>query len=286
MKKLLTTRSDPSSLSSDEIVNTLLVDAGVAGHLPTDENLLLDYLGLRQLSFDFMNELEFVGSSPGLPANVRAALSLNDRLVAVQSGLGQKRGRFSILHEIGHFVLPEHRDRLFLDTDETLSWWTRLRLEREANRMAADLLFQGHRFTDEALDLPIAIQSILDLAPRYAASYEAALRRLVERHVLPCAVIVYDKVAKTTETDFEDDRFRIQYTITSEPFRKRFFSGVKTKEESFPGMELYDPKRWGDIVKEDLTVDSSDGGAWRFDTELFSNRYKVFQLVVRSLDDK
>jgi hypothetical protein len=281
MKKLLTTCGDPSSLSPDEIVSTLLVDAGVAGHLPTNENLLLDYLGLRQLSFDFMNELEFVDNSLTPPTNLRAALSLNDRLVAVQSGLGQKRGRFSVLHEIGHFILPEHRDRLFLDTDETLSWWTKLRLEREANKMAADLLFQGQRFTDEALDLPIAIQSVLDLAPRYAASYEAALRRLVERHVLPCAVIVYDKVARTTETDFEDDRFRIQYTVTSEPFRKRFFSGVNTKEESFPGGELYKPRHWGDILKEHLTVDR-----WRFETELFSNGYKIFQLIVRLLDDK
>jgi Zn-dependent peptidase ImmA (M78 family) len=281
VKKLLTSRGDPSLLSPDEIVHTLLVHAGVSGHLPTNENLLLDYLGLRQLSFDFMNELEFVDNSSSPPTNLRAALSLNDRLVAVQSGLGRKRGRFSVLHEIGHFVLPEHRDRLFLDTDETLSWWTKLRLEREANKMAADLLFQGQRFTDEALDLPIAIQSVLDLAPRYAASYEAALRRLVERHVLPCAVIVYDKVAKTTETDFEDDRFRIQYTVTSEPFRKRFFSGVHTKEESLPGAELYNPRRWGDIIKENLKVDS-----WRFDTELFSNGYKIFQLIVRPLDDK
>jgi Zn-dependent peptidase ImmA (M78 family) len=279
MKKL-TSCGDPNSLSPEEIVDTLLVDSGVAGHLPTDENLLLDYLGLRQLSFDFMNELDFIESNSSSPTNLRAALSLNDRLVAVQSGLGQKRGRFSILHEIGHFVLPEHRDRLFLDTDETLSWWTKLRLEREANKMAADLLFQGQRFTDEALDLPIAIQSILDLAPKYAASYEAALRRLVERHVLPCAVIVYDKVAKTTETDFEDDRFRIQYTVASELFRKRFFSGVHTKEESFPGEELYNPRRRGDIVKEHLTVDT-----WRFDTEMFSNGYKIFQLIVRVLDE-
>lgn len=281
MKKFRTAATDASTLPTEEIVETLLVESGVASALPTNEFVLLDFLGLRQLSFDFMSDLEFLGDSHQIPRDLRAALSLNDRIVAVQSSLGAKRGRFSILHEVGHFILPEHRDRLFLDDDQTLSWWTRARLEREANKVAADLLFQGPRFIQEALDFPISCKSILELAPRYAASYEATLRRFTENHVLPCAVLVYDKVAKPSESDFTEDQYRLQYTITSEPFRKRFFAGVETNEPTVSGAELYNARYWGQVIEQDLVVENSDQENWRFETEIFNNGYKIFQLIVR-----
>jgi Zn-dependent peptidase ImmA (M78 family) len=280
VKRFRTAASEASALTIDEIVETLLVESGVANTLPTNEFLLLDFLGLRQLSFDFMSDLDFLGDSHQVPRELRAALSLNDRIVAVQSNLGQKRGRFSTLHEVAHFILPEHRDRLFLDDDLTLSWWTRARLEREANKVAADLLFQGPRFIQEALDFPISCKTILELAPRYAASYEATLRRFTENHVLPCSVLVYDKVAKTSETDFTEDQYRLQYTITSEPFRKRFFAGLETNESAVSATELYNAKYWGQIVEQDLVVENSDKDSWRFQTEIFNNGYKIFQLVV------
>lgn len=279
MSKFRVTSGDVTTASTDEIIETLLVESGAAERLPTNEGLMLDFLGLRQLSFDFMHELDFIEGSDASSRNLRAALSLNDRIVAVQANLGEKRSRFSILHEIAHFILPEHRERLFLDDDETLGFWTKARLEREANRVAADLIFQGDRFTNQSIDHPISCRTILKLAPQYGASYEAALRRFAERHVLPCAVLVYDKIAKTNETDFEDDRYRLQYTVTSEPFRKQFFAGVQTSEPSLPASELYSPQRWGEIVNQELLVEN-----WRFDTEIFNNGYKIFQLVVRPLD--
>jgi len=37
------------------------------------------------------------------------------------------------------------------------------RIEREANEIAAELLFQGNRFTEEALSLPASVRSVTDL---------------------------------------------------------------------------------------------------------------------------
>src|SRR5207245_2278660 len=164
MQKFQTTSSTQQVLSPQEIVEALLVEAGTANHLPTDEGKLLGFLRLEQLSFDFMNELDFLPETQKKSLDLRAALSLNDRLVATQSGLGEKRKRFGIFHEIGHFILPEHRDKLFLDDDATLSWSTKARIEREANEIAAELLFQGNRFTEEALSLPTSVRTVTDLA--------------------------------------------------------------------------------------------------------------------------
>ena len=284
MKKLIVTEESTASLTPQAIVQALLNESGAAKHLPTRKDFLLDYLGLRQLSFDFMNELDFISPGNDSLPNIRAALSLNDRLVAVQSGLSDKRSRFSIFHEIGHFILPEHRERLFLDNDETLSWWAKSRMEGEANRIAADLLFQQNRFTEESVDYPVSLKTILELAPKYEASYEAALRRFTERHVLQCAVIVYDKISGATENDFEDERYRLQYTITSEPFRKRFFSGLQLTEGSVSGPELYKPKYWGEVVQQELDVENNKSEKWVFATETFSNGYKIFQLLARHLN--
>src|SRR5260370_21823059 len=247
--------NDTKNLTSEEIVETLLVESGTAKKFPTDELKLLGFLGLKQLSFDFKEELDFPEIDHQSRKDLRAVLSRKHRIVAVDSDLNEKRSRFSVLHEVGHFILPEHQERLFFpDYDETLSWWTRLRLEREANQIAADLLFQGHRFTDESIDQPISFQTVLNLAPRYGASYEAAVRRYAERHVLPCAVLVYDKISKTNEIDFDEDTYQLQYTVTSGPFRKLFFRGLDCTPNRFTASELYKPKSWGEITKCELVV--------------------------------
>jgi Zn-dependent peptidase ImmA (M78 family) len=265
-------------LAPQEIVEALLVEAGAADKLPTDEHKLLDFLKLEQLSFDFMHELDFLPDSHKKSMDLRAALSLNDRLIATQSGLPEKRKRFGIFHEIGHFIHPEHQ-KIFVDDDLTLSWWTRARMERQANEIAAEILFQGNRFTDEALNAPTSVSTVTELAPKYGASYEAAIRRYTERHVLSCAVIVFDKSRKDVdEAEFDDSEYKIHYTVTSPSFRKKYFSAVEIRGGTIKGRELCQKSHWrgvDDVYEQPLVVGES-----HFDTEIFSNGYKIFQFVL------
>lgn len=287
MQKFQAVSHNAEVLGPEEILEALLVESGVAGDLPTDENRLLDYLGLEQLSFDFMSELPFVNQEQSKDLQLRAALHLNERVVATQSGLGEKRTRFSIFHEVAHCVLPEHLGKLFLDTDQTLSWWVKARLEREANQFAADLLFQGSKFTDDAVQCPLSIKTVLDLAPRYGASYEAALRRFAEKHVVPCAVVVFDKTSIGGDDSFvEDDLYRIQYTITSPQFRKLFFAALQVTDGTCSGADLFGAAAWriGNVVEKELVVSSQGKQKWRFETELFSNGYKIFQFIQRQIN--
>jgi hypothetical protein len=118
-------------------------------------------------------------------------------------------------------------------------------MERQANEIAAELVFQGNRFTEEALDSPTSVTTVTDLAPKYGASYESAIRRYAERHVLPCAVIVFDKVHKDVEdSESEDSEYRIHYTVTSPVFRKNYYSAVEIKGGTLKGRELCDKARW------------------------------------------
>jgi hypothetical protein len=98
--------NDVPKLTKEEIVETLLAESGIARSLPTDEGKVLNFLGLKQLSFDFTKELDFLDSDDQSAGDLRAALSLNDKLVAIHSDLNEKRSRFSVLHEVAHFILP------------------------------------------------------------------------------------------------------------------------------------------------------------------------------------
>jgi Zn-dependent peptidase ImmA (M78 family) len=275
----------------EEVVEALLDEAG-ATKLPTDEDKILDFLELRQLSFDFMRKVDFLPKQGGKTPEIRAALNLNDRLVVTQSGLNEKRKRFGIFHEIGHFISEEHRQKLFnvgvdklhVDTDATLSWWTRIRMEREANEIAAELLFQGQRFTKESLGYPTSIRTVLRLAPEYGASYESALRRYTERHALPVALIVSDRVPKTpNEQADEEAEFRLQYTITSPTFRKKYFSGLESNEPSKQSDFFESGLFRKDVVEQRLKVEGTEGHSWNFETEVFTNTYKLFQFIVKPL---
>ena len=273
----------PEDLSPDEIAEALLDEAGTLDVLPTSESNLLEYLGLKQMSFDFGAEPDFIGAAPEISSKLRAALSVNHRVVATHSKLGAKRGRWGVFHEIAHFILPEHVEKLFLDDDKTLSVWTHNRLEREANSLAAELVFQGNRFTQESADFPLSCQTPLNLAPKYDASFESAVRRYVERHDLPCAVIVYEKCRALADEDFEDEKYKVHYSVTSDPFRRLYFAGVQSNSEFSRGSDIFQVhgvSQIGNIVRTELQVEKQNGGQWVFDSELFTNGYKVFQFVV------
>ncbi len=284
MEKLRISNENLQIPPLEEIVETLLVEAGCA-HLPTDESRLLDFLNLRQLCFDFMNDPELPLDRSALTKDIRAVLSLNDRVVATQPGLNPKRKRFGILHEIGHFINHEHLQKLFYDTDETLSWWTRSRMEREANETAAQLLFQGNRFTEEALSFPLSARTPINLAPAFDASYESSLRRYTERHVMPCALIVFDKIHnREMSEDIEDStpEFKLQYTITSAAFRKVYFSGLEASGPIPQSDLLPEGPHWGvSHISENALQVRGKQKQWTFESEVLSNGYKVFQFVVR-----
>jgi hypothetical protein len=92
------------------------------------------------------------------------------------------RRRFTIAHEIGHYVL--HRD-LILDevTDNEMYRSSELsdEFERQANRFAADLLLPAQVVRDQYRKLP----AIIPLARLFAVSEEAMRIRLKELRLGP-----------------------------------------------------------------------------------------------------
>lgn len=104
-----------------------------------------------------------------------------------------ERQRYSIGHEIGHFLLPFHGENAQCakaDMSVVKPKEARQKHEAEANRFAAALLMPRALFTADLRRLRAPeVAHIVTLAERYKVSKEACARRYTELHDHLCAVV-------------------------------------------------------------------------------------------------
>ena len=110
-----------------------------------------------------------------------------------------ERQRYTIGHELGHFLNPWHEPASEdgirctakdMVRNEASSTNRSARMELEANLFAAELLFPRPVFVGDLRRRPgLDLEHILDLAGRYEMSKEATARRYVALQDEPCAVV-------------------------------------------------------------------------------------------------
>jgi Zn-dependent peptidase ImmA (M78 family) len=106
------------------------------------------------------------------------------------------RQRFTIGHELGHFLIPSHRPPeggfkcTSLDMTRANATDPAARIEVEANRFAAQLLMPTVPFRQDLRRLRYAtLEAVTTLAKKYATSREATARRFIDLHDEVCAVV-------------------------------------------------------------------------------------------------
>jgi Zn-dependent peptidase ImmA (M78 family) len=119
--------------------------------------------------------------------------------VLVNRGSRRERQRYTIGHELGHFLNPWHEppnEEGFRCTikdmarSEADSGDRAARMEVEANVFAAELLFPRRLFlSDLRRRAGLDLEHVLELATRYDMSKEATARRYVALQDEPCAVV-------------------------------------------------------------------------------------------------
>ncbi len=265
-----------------ELVRHLLREAGQSDRDSVNPADLLNLLRLEYVSFNFDRELPEEARQTVAGGKPRALISFNDRLVATDESLSDKRTRFSVLHEIGHYVLPSHEHTLYICDDRGLSFSTRLWMEKEANDFAAELLFQGDRFAVEANSLPVSAMTVHELATKYEASFEATSRRLVERNFKPCMLVVFKEDSTPARIDANrQSRWSVRYCVASPLFKTRYFERLKgvvpekvVADVTAPGSNLVDS------VTTDFEITGRKPNAtMTFQAEYFCNTYNIFCLL-------
>lgn len=173
-------------------------------------------------------------------------------IVAVKASIFEKsRKRFTIAHEIGHFIIPHHRnlgnvceDRKIENFDRHLN-----QAEIEANEFAAELLLPStllrKRFNLSEFSFP----QLSAVAADFGTSLTATTRSFLTLTDLPCAMIW--SVTNSARWFVRSDSFRFFLPLAELPangsFAARIFRGESAPAELAP-------------VRADVWLDRQDAG--------------------------
>jgi IrrE N-terminal-like domain len=114
-------------------------------------------------------------------------------IISVNSASRRARQRFSIGHELGHWMCDEGSVAFSCGERVFATQWSGENPERRANRYAADLLLPEFMFRPLAKNREITFATVRDLAKRFETSLIATTIRLVECGWLPCMVVCNDR---------------------------------------------------------------------------------------------
>lgn len=210
-----------------------------------------------------------------------SALWLPDRKrILIDEDLPQKKHRWAEAHEIGHSIVPWHAPFLFGDSEEELKPSCHEKLENEANHAAGQLLFLLDRFSLEANDLPMTLESVIALSKTFGNTLTSTLWRYVEEthSGVPMVGFVTRNARNSQDSDRENLR---QYCIESPEFKKKF-SCVSESELVDIITGYCHPRRGGPLGCADTVLTDDNGDRHVFHFESFSNGYDTLTIGVYS----
>ncbi len=204
-------------LSLSLIVDQILKDAGQLNLAPIDLKQIDELLKLVSYDFDFNH---FKGEGlVGEQLSLRGILDIKERSIYLDENENyEPRKRFSHAHEVGHYLIPHHRDHFYRCNEQDMKHHTDHMIEREANEFASALLFKGSAF-DEVLDAYdiISFNSACEIADQFNVSNLAAARKLVTDTLHPAALVVISA---------DENNPAIKYTITSQTMREKYLKEI------------------------------------------------------------
>jgi HTH-type transcriptional regulator, competence development regulator len=123
---------------------------------------------------------------------LQGVIHFNSRQVWINPDIDHEgRKRFVTCHEVGHYILPAHRETFaYLDDHARLKPDVLDLFERQANQASVELLAQGDGMRKEFDGSLPSVQTIERLANRYVVSLQATARRVTETSRQRCAVAI------------------------------------------------------------------------------------------------
>ncbi|MFN3963784.1 MAG: ImmA/IrrE family metallo-endopeptidase [Silanimonas lenta] len=112
--------------------------------------------------------------------------------IAYNGTVGPERQRFTIAHELGHFILHRGQQQSFnCDKESVHSGHETMRLiEREADDFASNLLMPGDRLREWISNRRIDLHVLSGIAKRFQVSFEALCIRFI-KYTEQRAILVY-----------------------------------------------------------------------------------------------
>lgn len=133
----------------------------------------------------------FVVYEPLSGAEARIVGNREKAFITVNSRSLRSRQRFSIGHELGHWMWDRGRMAFACSSEVQDRRWSGADKETLANKFAADLLMPEQMFRARAQRKPATLQTVSELADRFQVSLTASAIRLVEFGSFPCMVLLH-----------------------------------------------------------------------------------------------
>ena len=135
------------------------------------------------------------------------------------------RVRFSVAHELGHLLFPDHGDRVRYrnashSRERRPDDW---QLEVLCNVAAAELLMPAGAFPQEETE-NLSLTHLMDLRATFGVSTEALLRRVVKLTDLPVALFASARL--------DDGGYRIDYVVDSRAWHPNVRQGEQLGHET------------------------------------------------------
>jgi Zn-dependent peptidase ImmA (M78 family) len=204
----------------------LLAEASALHVFPTPIDRLMAAAKLTVVDDEFLDSnmlAQFMRMAKSTITTVKTALSkilgmihVTDRLVLIDKGVPPPKVPFIKLHEAAHGTLP-HQSKVYSlihDCEHTLDPDITELFEREANVFAAEVLFQGTLFAEEAHQSNFSMNVPINLSKKYGASAYSTFRRYVTTNPSACCLLVLDPVVRGEGKQFTANVRRIVTTNT------------------------------------------------------------------------
>ena len=117
-------------------------------------------------------------------------------IITVNSRSRLERQRFSIGHELGHWMLDRGREsfgKWCQQKDIGAQWSFRTDPEARANAFSADLLMPGYLFAPQALNRPMIFETVIAISSLFQTSLTATAIRLVKFGSYPAMLVCHSK---------------------------------------------------------------------------------------------
>lgn len=184
------------------------------------------------------------------------------------------RQRFTIGHELGHFLLPWHRQASFQCTSSDIGARANKEWEIQANQFSAELLMP-HKLVKGRLHTfkEPEMAHIIQLRDEFGTSLEMTARRLIELIEYPCAIV------------FSKDN-TIRYSLRSEYFSQRLCvkKGGRLPTKSLSREASSDPDEWHEIDAHWWLEDSSNQPESIYEQTLVQDEGHKVTLVTYEVD--
>ena len=208
------------------------------------------------------------------------ALYLPDRRrILLDAALPEKKRRWNEVHEIGHSLIPWHKDMMLGDNNLTLSLDCREQIEAEANFAARRLLFLRDRFTHEVRSLEPSIDTVQKLHRAFGNTLSTTLYGVVETAgtMRPIVGMISSHPHVSRRPNTFDPTNPCRHFIQSPAFRRRF-TGI-SEADLFAIVASYcGSQSGGPLGESELTLIDDNGDRHRFFFETFFNTYDALTL--------